>query len=79
VLDVCLPGISGYEVCHRLRGTFGEALPIMFVSAGRTESYDRVAGFLIGGDDYANPSSRAEAQSSKRPSKRCTASGRVSS
>ncbi len=52
VLDVCLPGISGYEVCHTLRGEFGDGLPIVFVSGERTYSYDRVAGFLIGGDDY---------------------------
>jgi DNA-binding NarL/FixJ family response regulator len=52
VLDVCLPGLSGYEVCHTLRSEFGEALPIIFISAARGESYDRVAGFLVGGDDY---------------------------
>jgi DNA-binding NarL/FixJ family response regulator len=52
VLDVRLPGISGYEVCRVLRDEFGHGLPIIFVSAERTESFDRVAGFLIGGDDY---------------------------
>jgi two-component system, NarL family, nitrate/nitrite response regulator NarL len=52
VLDVCLPGISGYEVCHDLRQVFGVGLPIVFVSAARTESYDRVAGLMVGGDDY---------------------------
>jgi DNA-binding NarL/FixJ family response regulator len=52
VLDVCLPGISGYQVCHDLRRSFGSGLPIIFVSAVRIESYDRVAGLLVGGDDY---------------------------
>jgi DNA-binding NarL/FixJ family response regulator len=52
VLEVSLPGLSGYEVCHRLRQEFGEGLPIMSVSRDRTEPYDRVAGFLIGADDY---------------------------
>jgi DNA-binding NarL/FixJ family response regulator len=52
VLDVCLPGISGYEVCHELREAFGDRLPIVFVSGQRTESLDRVAGLLLGGDDY---------------------------
>jgi DNA-binding NarL/FixJ family response regulator len=52
VLDVRLPGISGYEVCRRLRDEFGDGLPIVFVSGERTQSFDRVAGFLIGGDDY---------------------------
>jgi len=52
VLDVHLPDISGYEVCRELRDTFGEQLPILFVSGTRTESYDRVSGLLLGADDY---------------------------
>jgi DNA-binding NarL/FixJ family response regulator len=52
LLDIVLPGISGYEVCHQLRSRFGDGLPIVFVSGTRTESYDRVAGLLIGADDY---------------------------
>jgi DNA-binding NarL/FixJ family response regulator len=52
VLDVCLPGIGGFEVCRRLRDEFGDDLPIIFVSGVRTEPADRAAGILIGSDDY---------------------------
>jgi DNA-binding NarL/FixJ family response regulator len=52
VLDVRLEDPSGYEVCRRLREAHGEGLPIVFVSADRTEPSDRVAGLLLGGDDY---------------------------
>jgi DNA-binding response OmpR family regulator len=52
VLDVNLPGLSGYEVCRILRTDHGAGLPILFVSGDRIESYDRVAGLLIGADDY---------------------------
>jgi DNA-binding NarL/FixJ family response regulator len=52
LLDVNLPDISGYEVCRELRETFGEQLPILFLSGARTESYDRVSGLLLGADDY---------------------------
>jgi len=52
VLEVNLPGLSGYEVCHQLREEYGEALPIILVSGERTESFDRVAGILIGANDY---------------------------
>jgi two-component system, OmpR family, response regulator len=45
--DVC-----GYEVCRAIREEFGEALPVVFVSGSRTESFDRVAGLLVGADDY---------------------------
>jgi DNA-binding NarL/FixJ family response regulator len=52
LLDIELPGLSGYEVCRRLREQLGPSLPIMFVSGSRTEALDRVAGLLIGADDY---------------------------
>lgn len=52
VLDVILPGAMGYEICHELREEHGEQLPIIFVSGERTEPEDRVAGLLVGGDDY---------------------------
>jgi DNA-binding NarL/FixJ family response regulator len=52
VLEVLLPGVSGFEVCRELKDEFGEALPIVFVSGTRTDSGDRVAGLLVGGDDY---------------------------
>ena len=52
VLDVRLPGLSGYEVLRELRDRFGEELPIMFVSGERVEAFDRVAGLMLGADDY---------------------------
>jgi DNA-binding NarL/FixJ family response regulator len=52
ILDVNLPGTSGYAVCHELRQRNGGRLPIMFLSGDRTEPFDRVAGLLIGADDY---------------------------
>lgn len=52
VLDVRLPGVSGYEVCRELRDRHGEDLAIIFLSGERIEALDRVAGLLIGADDY---------------------------
>lgn len=52
VVDVNLPGLSGYEVCRRLRQLYGRSVAILFVSGDAVESYDRVAGLLIGGDDF---------------------------
>jgi DNA-binding NarL/FixJ family response regulator len=52
ILDVSLPGITGYEVCHELRDRFGADLPLVFLSGDRVEPMDRVAGLLIGADDY---------------------------
>ena len=52
LVDVNLPGICGYEVWRLLRDEFGEQFPIVFVSGARTESFDRVAGLLLGANDY---------------------------
>lgn len=52
LVDVRLGGMSGYDVCRVLRANFGEALPIVFLSGERTESFDRVAGLRLGADDY---------------------------
>jgi two-component system nitrate/nitrite response regulator NarL len=52
VLDVNLPRLNGYEVCHELRDSYGEGLPIVFVSGERTEAFDRAAGLLVGADEY---------------------------
>lgn len=52
VLEIRLGDISGYEVCRALREEFGTDIGIVFVSGDRTDSCDRVAGLLIGADDY---------------------------
>ena len=52
ILQVELPDMCGYDVCHRLRVRLGEALPIVLLSDERTNSCDRVAGLLLGADDY---------------------------
>ena len=52
LLDVELPGISGYETCRELRDHFGDDLPLVFLSGTRVEPLDRIAGLLIGADDY---------------------------
>ena len=52
ILEIPLPGLSGYELCAALKVDFGPDLPVIFLTGSRTESYDRVAGLLLGADDY---------------------------
>jgi DNA-binding NarL/FixJ family response regulator len=52
VLEVGLPDMTGYEVCRELRSERGDELPIFFLSGLRTEPLDRVAGLLLGADDF---------------------------
>jgi DNA-binding response OmpR family regulator len=52
LLELELPDMTGYEVCRELRDEHGEGLPIFFMSGTRTEALDRVAGLLLGADDF---------------------------
>src|SRR4051794_2632916 len=52
VLEVELPDMTGYEVCYELRRSARSELAIFFVSGIRTEPLDRVAGLLLGADDF---------------------------
>ena len=59
VLDVMLPGMSGYDACRRLRGA-GVWAPVLMLTA-RDAVEDRVAGLDAGADDYlTKPFSLAE-------------------
>jgi two-component system alkaline phosphatase synthesis response regulator PhoP len=50
VLDVMLPGVSGFDVCERVRAA-GSRVPILFLTARGAED-DRILGLELGGDDY---------------------------
>src|SRR5690606_18131926 len=52
LLDLMLPGMSGFEVCERLRGR-GTRVPIIVLTA-RTQERDRVRGLDLGADDYVS-------------------------
>ena len=52
VLDWMLPGISGLELCRRLRtGKDSRTIPIILLTA-RSEESDRIRGLTTGADDY---------------------------
>ena len=52
ILDWMLPGVSGIEICRRLRAQEAtRTLPIIMVTARREET-ERVRGLAMGADDY---------------------------
>ncbi|MBN8629187.1 MAG: response regulator transcription factor [Planctomycetes bacterium] len=50
VLDLMLPGMSGYAFCETIRGE-GHDMPVLILSA-RTLAEDRIRGFDVGADQY---------------------------
>ena len=61
ILDVMLPGMDGFEICHRLRADPATAnLPILMFSA-KAQEIDKDTGIKVGADDYLiKPSPPAE-------------------
>ncbi len=52
VLDWMLPGLSGIELCRRLRaGKATRSIPVLMLTA-RGEEQDRIRGLTMGADDY---------------------------
>lgn len=49
LLDLNLPGISGYDICSRIRQQ--SEVPVIFLTS-RTDSMDELMGMLKGADDY---------------------------
>jgi len=74
LLDWMLPGLSGIEVCRRLRAQVETRdLPVIMLTA-RTEEDDRIRGLDTGADDYlAKPFSIPEPGAPCRPRSRPSA------
>jgi DNA-binding response OmpR family regulator len=51
VLDYVLPGMTGIEICKKLR-TSGISTPIIFLTGEKKEEIDRIIGLELGADDY---------------------------
>lgn len=51
LLDVMLPGMSGYQFAKKIRTDLHSTAPIIFLTARNTEN-DVLTGFSAGGDDY---------------------------
>ena len=50
LLDIMMPGLSGYEVCRRIR-EHDSLVPIIMLTA-KSEEIDKVLGLELGADDY---------------------------
>jgi two-component system phosphate regulon response regulator PhoB len=52
VLDVMMPGMTGFEVCKHLKGDPStEGISVILLTA-KSEEIDRILGFELGADDY---------------------------
>jgi len=61
ILDVMLPGLDGFEICHRLKSDAATTrLPILMFSA-KAQEIDKATGLKVGADEYlTKPAAPAE-------------------
>jgi len=52
ILDVMMPGMSGFEVCQELRSNLPTAFIPILMLTGTVDENSRTKGFLVGTDDY---------------------------
>src|SRR5215212_5048746 len=52
LLEVNVAAVNGYTVCRELRDEYANDIAVIFISGERTTPADRVAGLLVGADDY---------------------------
>jgi two-component system alkaline phosphatase synthesis response regulator PhoP len=61
ILDVMLPGIDGFEVCHRLRSEPDTAKLLILMFSAKAQEIDKSTGLKLGADDYLpKPAAPAE-------------------
>lgn len=74
VLDWMMPGMSGVELCRKLRGTGRNGYTYVILLSARSEKRDIIAGLDSGADDYlTKPVDPAELQARLRVGERMTA------
>jgi len=61
ILDVMLPGMDGFEVCHRLRAEPDTASVLILMFSAKAQEIDKSTGIKVGADDYLpKPAAPAE-------------------
>lgn len=60
LLDIVMPGMDGFEVCHRLKADAGtQSIPVIFISA-LDDELSKMKGFKAGAVDFINKPFHAE-------------------
>jgi two-component system, OmpR family, alkaline phosphatase synthesis response regulator PhoP len=61
ILDVMLPGMDGFEICHRLRSEPDTAQLLILMFSAKAQEIDKNTGLKVGADDYLpKPAAPAE-------------------
>jgi two-component system alkaline phosphatase synthesis response regulator PhoP len=61
ILDVMLPGMDGFEICHQLRSEPDTASILILMFSAKAQEIDKNTGLKVGADDYLpKPAAPAE-------------------
>jgi two-component system alkaline phosphatase synthesis response regulator PhoP len=76
ILDVMLPGMDGFEICHQLRSEPDTASILILMFSAKAQEIDKNTGLKVGADDYL-PKPAAPAEIVSRVAKLLTKKGGV--
>jgi DNA-binding response OmpR family regulator len=77
ILDVMLPGMDGFEICHRLRSEPDTAQLLILMFSAKAQEVDKKTGLKVGADGYL-PKPAAPAEIVSRVAKLLAKKGSVS-
>jgi two-component system alkaline phosphatase synthesis response regulator PhoP len=61
ILDVMLPGMDGFEICHQLKSEPDTASLLILMFSAKAQEIDKNTGLKVGADDYLpKPAAPAE-------------------
>lgn len=77
ILDVMLPGLDGFEICHRLKSEPDTASLLILMFSAKAQEIDKNTGLKVGADDYL-PKPAAPAEIVSRVAKLLAKKGSIS-
>ncbi len=52
ILDIMLPGVDGFDICRKLKGSFGNAKTFVVILSAKCQDHEKLYGYLLGADYY---------------------------
>lgn len=52
ILDIMLPGVDGFDICRKLKGSFNSTKTFVVILSAKSQEHEKLYGYLLGADYY---------------------------